>query len=540
MEIPFVGGAYSGRSTNLNAQVCQNWYLEVDQQEGKAPKALINTPGMLLWCTSGIAGEVRGCFIWKSYLYKVVGATLFKVDTSGVASNVGTLLTSTGRVFMSGGTTHLCIVDGLHGYYKTEAAVTLTEITDVDFPVPTSLTYQDGYFIVTQSGTDLFFISASEDASSWDGLDFASAEDTPDQAMVVISHNRELWVYGEETTEVFYNSGDTDFPFSRVSGGVFPVGCLASNSVVEGYEGMMFLDNKCRVRAVTGYNLNVVSTPHIEYQIQNYTTKSDAIGYLYTQEGHSFYVLIFPSESKTWCFDMTTGVWHTRSSGLAGARHRSNCCTYFNGKVLVGDFQNGNTYEFDLDTYTDFGSTIQRKRTAQVVHNDRKMLFHSQLEIEFEAGVGSTTGRAVLTAVLTLGVVSSVTITDGGSGYSVAPQLIFTGGGGSGAVATATITAGVITLVTVITGGSGYISVPTITVAGGTSDPQAMLDWSDDGGHVWGNEHWTGIGAIGEYKNRAVWRRLGASRERIYRMTVTDAVKPIVIGAHLEASSAQS
>jgi hypothetical protein len=62
-----------------------------------------------------------------------------------------------------------------------------------------------------------------------------------------------------------------------------------------------------------------------------------------------------------------------------------------------------------------------------------------------------------------------------------------------------------------------------------------MLDWSDDGGHVWGNEHWTGIGAIGDYKNRAVWRRLGASRDRIYRLTVTDAVKPIVLGAHLEA-----
>jgi hypothetical protein len=537
MEIPFVGGGYSGRSTNLNAQVCQNWYLEIDQQEGKSPKALINTPGMLLWGTSGTASVVRGLYVWSGYLYAVVGNTLYRFDSIHLPTNVGTLGTSTGKVFMAGGTTHLCIVDGTDGYYQTAfPSTTLNTIIDVDFPsAPTSLTYQDGYFIVTKADSDSFFISASEDASSWDGLDFASAEDTPDDALVVVSRNRELWVFGEVTTEVLYNSGDTDFPFSRVSGGVFDYGIGSADSVTEGYEGLFILDNRYKVCEIDGYQRKIISTPQVEFQIQNYTVKNDAIGYSYTQEGHSFYVLTFPSESKTWCFDITTGIWHTRSSGLAGARHRSNCCAYFNGKTLVGDYLNGNIYELDLDTYTDIGATIQRKRTAQVVHNDRKKLFHSQLEIEFEAGVGSVTGRPVLTAVLTGDAVSSVTITDGGSGLSVAPQLIFTGGGGTGAVATATITAGVITLVTVITGGSGYTSAPTITVAGGTSDPQAMLDWSDDGGHVWGNEHWTGIGAIGEYKNRAVWRRLGTSRERIYRLTITDAVKPIVIGAHLEA-----
>lgn len=537
MEIPFVGGGYSGRSTNLNAQVCQNWYVEVDQQEGKAAKALINTPGMLIFSTTGTVSVVRGLYAWKSYLYAVVGSILYKISSTGTAVNVGTLSTSSGKVFMAGGTTHLCLVDGTYGYYRLEAAVALTTITDVDFPTPTSLTYQDGYFIVTQSGTDLFFISALEDASSWDGLDFASAEDTPDDALVVVSHNRELWIFGEETTEVFYNSGDADFPFSRVSGGVFDYGCGSSNSVVAGYEGLFELDNKYRVRQTTGYQSNPISTPQIEYQIQSYATKNDAIGYTYTQEGHSFYVLTFPTESKTWVYDITTGSWHSRSSGLSGARHRGNCCAYFAGKVLVGDYLNGNIYELDLDTYTDFGATIQRRRTAQCVHAGRKRLFHSQLEIEFEAGVGSSTGRASLTAVLTADVVTSVTIVSGGSGYTETPKLYFTGGGGVGAVATATLTAGVITGITVITGGSGYTSAPTVTVAGGTSDPQAMLDWSDDGGHIWGNEHWTGIGAIGEYKNRAIWRRLGSTRERIYRLTITDSVKPIVIAAHLEAQA---
>ena len=538
MQIPFVGGAYSGRSTNLNAQVCQNWYLEVDQQDGKHPVALMPTPGAVLFSTTGTSAIVRGMFVWKSYLYAVVGDTLYKIATDGTASDVGTLGTSTGKVWIAGGTTHLMLVDGTDGYYRTEAATSLTTITDVDFPTtPTSLAYQDGYFIVTEDGSDLFFISGSEDASSWDGLDFAAAEDTPDDALAVFSHNRELWIFGDHTTEIFYNSGDTDFPFSRVAGGVFKVGVGAVDSIAAGPEGIFGLDHRYQVRMIVGYQGQVISTPQIEYQIQSYTTKSDAIGYLYMQEGHSFYVLTFPSESKTWCYDITTGVWHTRSSGLAGGRHFSNCCALFDGKVLVGDWQDGNIYELDLGTYTDKGNTIVRKRAAQVIHQGRKRLFHSQLEVEFEAGVGSATGQASLTAVLTADVVTSVTITDGGSGYSVAPQLIFSGGGGSGAVATATLTAGVITAVTVITGGSGYTSAPTITVAGGTAEPQAMLDWSDDGGHIWGNEHWVSIGAIGEYRNRAIWRRLGSSRERIYRLTVSDAVKAIVLGATLDAHS---
>ncbi len=44
------------------------------------------------------------------------------------------------------------------------------------------------------------------------------------------------------------------------------------------------------------------------------------------------------------------------------------------------------------------------------------------------------------------------------------------------------------------------------------------LQWSDDGGHVWSNEHWIEAGALGQYKFRAIWRRLGRSRDRVFRV----------------------
>lgn len=65
------------------------------------------------------------------------------------------------------------------------------------------------------------------------------------------------------------------------------------------------------------------------------------------------------------------------------------------------------------------------------------------------------------------------------------------------------------------------------------TNPQAILQWSDDGGHKWSNEHWAWIGKIGATRTRVIWRRLGNSRDRVYRVTITDPVKVTLIGAEL-------
>jgi hypothetical protein len=68
------------------------------------------------------------------------------------------------------------------------------------------------------------------------------------------------------------------------------------------------------------------------------------------------------------------------------------------------------------------------------------------------------------------------------------------------------------------------------------SDPQAMLRWSNDGGSTWSNEHWTTIGKIGRYTNRAIWRRLGFARDRIFEVAISDPVKAVIISANLKSS----
>jgi len=67
-------------------------------------------------------------------------------------------------------------------------------------------------------------------------------------------------------------------------------------------------------------------------------------------------------------------------------------------------------------------------------------------------------------------------------------------------------------------------------------NPQAMLRWSDDGGSTWSTEHWTSIGLIGRYKNRAIWRRLGTARDRVFEISLTDPVKAVIVSANLKTS----
>lgn len=64
--------------------------------------------------------------------------------------------------------------------------------------------------------------------------------------------------------------------------------------------------------------------------------------------------------------------------------------------------------------------------------------------------------------------------------------------------------------------------------SGQGSDPKIMLQVSKDGGQTYGNERTVSIGTVGSYQKRAIFRRLGSSKDFVLRVTMTDPV-PFVI-----------
>ena len=136
----------------------------------------------------------------------------------------------------------------------------------------------------------------------------------------------------------------------------------------------------------------------MEFAISQYDDISDAIAYTYQQQGHSFYVLTFPTANKTWCYDVATQMWHERAGweNSQFARHRSNCQMFFGGQTIVGDFENGKLYALDLNVFEDDDVPQKWLRSWRALgsgQNNLKRSAHHTLQLEITSGVGLVSGQ---------------------------------------------------------------------------------------------------------------------------------------------------
>ena len=472
MKTPILGSTYVARSPNAADARMVNLYPEIIPEGGKEPAFLQRCPGLRLLATVG-TGPIRGLWVLQSdpsTAFVVSGNTLYKLDPYWNSTTLGAIA-GTGPVSMADNGTQVLIAANGPGYIYNNATNVFSQITDPDFPGAVTVGFLDGYFVFNQPNSQRLWITELLDGTSVDATDFASAEGSPDNIVSILVDHREVWVFGTNSVEVWYDAGGGDFPLARIQGAFNEIGCAAAYSVAKLDNGIFWLGADARGRGIVyrsnGYTGQRISTHAVEWQIQQYSNLSDAIGYTYQQDGHSFYVLVFPSADTTWVYDVATNAWHERAGWQNNqfTRHRGNCQMAFNNEIVVGDYENGKLYAFDPTVYADDGQ-IQRWlrswRALPTGQNDLKRTAHHSLQLDCESGVGLNTGQG--------------------------------------------------------------------------SDPQVMLRWSDDGGHTWSNEHWAGMGKIGEYQRRVFWRRLGMTlklRDRVYEISGTDPVKIAIMGAEL-------
>lgn len=389
MKIPLSFGNYKGRNS-ANAQELVNMMAELDQQGGKEQVYLVGTPGLKEYKAVAVGEEGRGGYILDSIVLVVAGESLYSITRGSKAqSTVGTIAGS-GPVQFTENPTQIMITTTTSGYVYDKSAGTVAQITDLDFPIPKSATFQDGYGIVVQKDTGKFYISSLNDFLTWDALEFTTAEALPDNLSSALSDHQDLIAFGEESTENYINSGNVDFPFTRRAGAILEIGCGAPLSPAKGENVVFWLDNHGLVRKMEGFSPVIISTRQIEYQIaqQDY---SQAKGFCYTQEGHTFYVLMMPT--LTLVYDVATQQWHERASYPDNSKWRGNWIAQRGDFVLAGDYENGSVYELDLDTYTDNSQPIHWVATTQEVHQDRKRIIHKALELHVESGVSLISGQ---------------------------------------------------------------------------------------------------------------------------------------------------
>ena len=505
MKTPILGSAYVARSINAADNRMVNLFPEIIPEGGKEPAFLNRAPGLRLLNTAG-DGPVRGLWTYGGIAYIVSDDKLYSMDGFQTPVFIGTV-SGTGPVSMSDNGTQLFIACGGPSYIYNNRTGGFGLITDPDFPGALTVSYLDGYFVFIEPNSQKIWVTSLLDGNSIEPLDFASAEGSPDNLVSMIVDHREAWLFGTNSVEVWYDAGNPDFPLQRIQGAYNEIGCAATYSVAKLDNGLFWLGADARGQGIVyranGYTGQRISTHAIEYAIAQYGNISDAIGYTYQQEGHSFYVLIFPSANATWVYDVSTQAWHERASFENGEflRHRSNCQMAYNNQIVVGDYENGNLYAFDLDVYADNGAQqkwLRSWRALPTGQNNLTRTAHHSLQLDCQSGVGLN-GGAENDPTYLVTESGLYLITENGD-YLVSVE------------------------------GDGY------TLG---SDPQVMLRWSDDAGHTWSNEHWSPLGKIGVYQHRVFWRRLGMTlklRDRVYELSGTDPVKIAIMGAELHLS----
>ena len=387
------------RSVNAADNRMVNLYPEVIPEGGKEAAYLQRAPGLRFLQTVG-AGPIRGLWAHQtngSDFYVVSGSEVYQLDTlTGTPTLLGSV-TGTGPVSIADNGTQIFFACNPDGYIYNETLGTFAQITDPDFPGAVTVTYLDGYFVFNEPDSQRIWITQLLDGTQIDPLDFASAEGSPDGVAGLLSDHRELWVFGTDSTEVWYDDGGADFPFTRVQGAFNEVGCVAPHSIAKLDNGIFWLGSDARGQGIVyranGYQAVRVSTHAVEWQIQQYANMGDALAYTYQQDGHPFYVLIFPSANTTWVYDVSTQAWHERAGFSNGAfvRHRSNCQCNFEGSIVVGDYENGNIYAFDMTTFADNGEPqkwLRSWRALPTGQNDLKRQAHHNLQLDCETGVG--------------------------------------------------------------------------------------------------------------------------------------------------------
>lgn len=386
-----------------------NLFPEIVPEGGKEPAFLQRAPGLTTLLTLGDGtSAVRGLWTFGGNLYAVCGDKLYKIDSAYTVVELGTIA-NTGPVSMADNGTQLFIAANGPGYIYNTSTDVFAPITDPDFAGAVTVSYLDGYFVYNEPNSQRIWVTQLLDGTAVDPLDFASSEGDPDNVVAIIADHRELWVYGVNSVEVWYNSGAADFPLQRIQGAFNEIGCAAPYSVAKMDNGLFWLAKDARgqgmVYRANGYTGQRISTHAVEWQIQQYANMSDAIAYTYQQDGHTFYVLVFPSANTTWVYDVATQAWHERAGWDNGAftRHRGNCQAFFQGQTILGDFENGKLYVLDLNVYADDDKPQRWLRSWRALPpgvNDLKRTAQHTLQLDCQTGVGLATGQGSVPAVM--------------------------------------------------------------------------------------------------------------------------------------------
>lgn len=410
-RINLSGGSYLARSASVSAQRCLNLYPEPTVAGSGEPTAYAYypTPGLVL--SSKRSGNGRAAYqTSQGHLIIVLGGDVLWVRSDEVCIAIGSIAEGDAPVRMEDNGTTLFIVDGTDsgGWYCTMPSKpnghygSLTQIRDTAFYGSATVAVLDTFFLFVNPETTNWYVSpaqfADENTTPFDPLYVASDATSLGTIVAVAVVGQYIWLFSRFQIEFWYDSGASDFPFQRLQGVTVEAGCAAPYSIANiptcnntPNGAIMWLghDRSGMVRVYLGQQTSAVpvSTPPIDGALQAMGDMSGAIGNVYQQDGHVFYVLTIPGQSSSWIFDITTGLWHERcgidTSG-AEVQMRPLFWAQAYGKIWAIDRDNGAIYQVSMDASDDAGAPIKRQRAFPHLLTDGSRGIHRKFTLDMQ------------------------------------------------------------------------------------------------------------------------------------------------------------
>lgn len=397
VPINLTGGTYQHKSRPLTKQLTRNWWPQAQAtQKARSDYILQSFYGLKLW-KSQAGNADRGMLVNQGKLYKVTDTTLYQVDILGNHTALGTIPGSY-RCRMKAMGSQIIIVNG-SGLAFVWNGTSLTQITDPNLGTPRGVAVLNNQAIYDAGTGQGFDVSNVGVPGTINGLNNAAAESASDDLLIPAAWRETLYLMGKETIELWYNSGQGNPPFDKIQGAVLNIGLGAIDSVADMPDFMFFFGSDKQFHSLTPGSTavdTVISNPAMAKEFQDYLVTDDCIGWTQQLEGQWFYVATFPTQNVTWVFPVG-GEWFQWGSSAAG-RIRANSYANVFGKKLVAEYNSGNIFELDPETYTDNGEAIIRTRDSAPIHSgllgaDNKEFEINSLELVVETGVGLLVGQ---------------------------------------------------------------------------------------------------------------------------------------------------
>lgn len=491
-RVNLLGEPYAGQSLIASGQQAINLYAESNKEAGQAPAPITyyQFPGTELF-GEPLNPNVSRCTYRTSIgtVYSVVGSSVYQILNNGAMIFVGSIADRPSQVYMYDNGLAIVLVDGTEGWAIDMSNNNFGQIIDPSFYGADFVLFLDTFFIFNRPDTNQFYISLSmadytmlTSGTAFDPLDIAAKAGSADPIVALATVNKNLWLIGELTTEIWYGTGAADFFFQAIQGAYVNRGCIAPYSVISTDTIVIWLSQdrigKNIIVKTVGYDVEEISTPALVKDFNSYETTADAIGMCLQTQDHAFYILQFPTANKTWAKDLLSywfqlGKWNVETNTFD--RYRANCCCFGFGLNLIGDFQTGNVYKLNPNVFTDGGDPIKWVRTfLHMVGPEFQRITYKNCDLDMEVGNADAP-------------VDPETDDDN----------------------------------------------PAI-------NPMVQLSWSDDRGKTFGFPIEQSLGQQGEYLTTVSFNRLGMARDRIFKVEWSAPVRTAIQGGFVEVSPSKT